>query len=339
MGTLATLCCLSIGGDIRRELSVAKWVYCILFTIVTVVTWLLRSYGESAFKQNKLFAYYCSEPQANSNAVLSASALCSGQQVVLRFSFATFSFFMLHFVLLFWCKKEQDPRVGLHTGLWFWKCLLWAGALVGFLFIPGEAIFYFANIARFGAGLFLIFMMVEMVMWTYDINEWLISRDNWWAWTILVTGSVLTFCGGLACIGASYYYYATSGSCSLNLFFITWSLVVSLFMVAVLFVPNRLEVAGLLTSGVVFCYCSYLLLSALSSQPINSCVRDTGVTQQWIQVSQGHVQKLGHEQGHEQQQGNSSSSSSSYTSTSGMPAVSCGVSVALKWLSFAAAGG
>lgn len=281
---LGPLCCFAWGErDIRRELNVSKWVYCILFTIVTVVSWLLRSYGEAAFHDNKIFAYYCSQP--SSSAALEPSALCSGQQVVLRFSFATFSFFILHFILLFWCKKEEDPRVGLHSSLWFWKCLIWAGALVGFLFVPGSAIFYYGQIARFGAGIFLVFVMVEMVTWTYDINEFLVSKDNWWAWACLVGGAFVTFCGGLAVIGATYYYYATSGSCSLNLFFITWSLVIGLAMVGVLFIPNRLEVAGLLTSGVVFAYTSYILISALSSQPINECVRDTGVQQQWITVS------------------------------------------------------
>jgi hypothetical protein len=192
---------------------------------------------------------------------------------------------MLHFILLFWCKKEQDPRIGLHTSLWFWKVLLWAGGLVGFLFVPGEAIFYYGQIARFGAGIFLVFVMVEMVTWTYDINEALVAKDNWWSWTLLVVGAVVSFCGGLAAIGASYYFYATSGSCSLNLFFISWSIVIGLAMAGVLFLPKRLEVAGLLTSGVVFLYCSYLLISAFSSQPLNACIRDTGVQAQWITVS------------------------------------------------------
>jgi hypothetical protein len=280
MCAIGTFCCLSTGQDIKRELLISKWVYCVLFTVVQVVTWLLRSYGEQAFTKHNIFAAFCNR----ANQAVATTALCSGQQVVLRFSFATFSFFALHFILLFWCKKETDIRLGLHTSLWFWKVLIWAGSLVGFLFVPGEAIFYYGNIARFGAGLFLVFVMVEMVTWAYDINEFLVERDNWWSWGLLVSGAVLTIAGGLACIGASYYYYATSGSCSLNLFFISWSVVMGLLMVAVLFVPNRLEVAGLLTGGVVFAYTSYLLISALSSQPFNSCIRDVGVQAQWIQV-------------------------------------------------------
>lgn len=281
MASCGPFCCFQFGVDLRRELAVSKWVYCILFTVVQVVTWLLRTYGETTFNEYNVFGRYCSSPGSS----IANSALCSGQQVVLRFSFATFSFFMLHFILLFWCKREQDPRIGLHTSLWFWKVLLWAGGLVGFLFVPGEAIFYYGQIARFGTGLFLVFVMVEMVTWTYDINEVLVAKDNWWSWTLLVLGALLTFCGGLAAIGASYYFYATSGSCSLNLFFISWSIVIGLAMAGVLFLPRRLEVAGLLTSGVVFLYCSYLLISAFSSQPLNECIRDTGVAAQWITVS------------------------------------------------------
>lgn len=292
MARIGPFCCFQYGADVRRELLISKWVYCSLFTIVQIVTWLLRSYGETTFKQHNIFGSICS---SGGDAILSSSALCSGQQVVLRFSFATFSFFALHFVLLFWCKKEQDLRIGLHTSLWFWKLLLWAGGLVGFLFVPGEAIFYYGNIARFGAGIFLVFVMIEMVTWTYDVNETLVAKDNWWAWTLLVGGAFITFCGGLAAIGISYHFYAISTSCSLNLFFITWSLVIGLAMIGVLFLPRRLEVAGLLTSGVVFLYCSYLLISALSSQPLNACMRDTGVQAQWITVSScaAHVQERG----------------------------------------------
>jgi hypothetical protein len=280
-------CCYQYGADIRRELTVSKWAYCILFTIVQVVTWLLRSYGDTTFKQQNLFAHVCAAQGAGS--VVGASALCTGQQVVLRFSFATFSFFALHAIALFWCTREGDVRLGLHTSLWFWKCLLWAGGLVGFLFVPAEAIFYYGSVARFGAGVFLVFVMVEMVTWTYDVNEALVARDNWWAWSLLVGGAALSFAGGLAALGAAYHFYATSSGCSLNLFFISWSLVVGLGLVGVLFVPRRLEVAGLLTSGVVFMYCSYLLLSALSSQPPNACIRDSGMRVQWITVRAGGV--------------------------------------------------
>ena len=47
-----------------------------------------------------------------------------------------------------------------------------------------------------------------------------------WSEAALILGAAVCFLGGLALIGASYYLYAPSASCSLNLFFITWSIVV-----------------------------------------------------------------------------------------------------------------
>eukprot|EP00877_Chromochloris_zofingiensis_P012780 jgi/Chrzof1/7756/Cz02g35180.t1 len=126
--------------------------------------------------------------------------------------------------------------------------------------------------------------MIEMVSWFYDINEWLIQKDTRAAWAALISGAVLCFLGGLALIGVAYYYYAPSASCSLNVFFITWSIVIGFATVGLLFIPDRLEVAGLMTSGSIFLYASYLLISALSSEPENSCVKATGVGEKWIQI-------------------------------------------------------
>jgi serine incorporator 1/3 len=282
MGALRVLCCLSVGADAARSLTIAKWAYFALFTAFSVVTWLLRSYGEQIFVQNRLFAGVCADP--TTSMTVAASALCSGQQLVLRFSFGAAAFFGAHALLLFWCRREGDFRLGLHTGGWAWKLLALAGSLVGFLFMPPTAVFYYGNVARFGAGLFLVFVMVEMVAWTYDLNEALVARDAWWSWALLVSGAVISLAGGAALVGAAYYYYAPSPSCGLNIFLCTWSLVLGVAMIGVLFVPNRLEVAGLLTSGVVFAYASYLLLSALSSQPLSPCTRDMGVRQVAITV-------------------------------------------------------
>lgn len=48
--------------------------------------------------------------------------------------------------------------------------------------------------------------------------------------------------------------------------------------------PGRRPAAGLLTSGAIFLYCSFLLLSALGSEPVSECVRDDGVGERWITV-------------------------------------------------------
>ncbi|KIZ04409.1 Serine incorporator 3 [Monoraphidium neglectum] len=276
MGASQTVCCLVLRDEhIARSFAVAKWTYCALFTVVTVITWVLRDYSDDWFLKHSTIFAYCQLP--------GYEALCSGKQVAVRISFANFSFFFTHALVLFWCTWERDFRAGIHTGLWFWKILAWGGAIAGFFFVPANAITVYAQVARYGAGLFLVFVMIEMVSWVYDVNEWLLRRDSKPAWAALVLGAAVSILGGLALIGAAYYFYAATPACHLNLFFITWSIVVGFALVGVLFVPNRLEVAGLMTSGAVFAYCSYLLYSALGRVPGDACVR-VAVSDQWVQI-------------------------------------------------------
>jgi len=129
-----------------------------------------------------------------------------------------------------------------------------------------------------------------------QVSEWLVARDTGWAWTLLVSGSVI--CAGLSLtlIGFSFYYFAPNPGCGLNIFFATWSIIVLLMLVGVLFVPNRAPTAGLLTSGAVFLYCSFLLYSALNSEPSGSaCIRASVGSSNWVQVTKhvgGHARKL-----------------------------------------------
>ncbi|KAI8466033.1 MAG: serine incorporator/TMS membrane protein [Monoraphidium minutum] len=276
MGAGQVVCCLVLRDEqLSKSYTIAKWAYCALFTLVSIITWVLRDYSEGWFLNHSAAFGYCQ--------LAGFEALCSGKQVAVRFSFANFCFFAAHALLLFWCTRETDVRAGFQTGLWFWKILAWAGAIVGFFFVPSNAVVIYAQISRFGAGLFLVFVMVEMVSWVYDVNAWLVARDSRPAWAALMVGAAVATLGGAALVGACYYFFAPTPGCHLNLFFITWSLVVGAGLVAVLFVPRRLEVAGLLTSGAVFAYCAYLLWSALSRSPDAAC-RRAATGDQWVQI-------------------------------------------------------
>ena len=86
-------------------------------------------------------------------------------------------------------------------------------------------------------------------------------------------------------MGVAYNYYVPDTSCYLNTAFISLTLVFGVCMVGVLFAPSRVASAGLLTSGAVFLYACYLLLSALNSEPADAgCVRGGGTNSRWIQA-------------------------------------------------------
>ena len=84
---------------------------------------------------------------------------------------------------------------------------------------------------------------------------------------VLIIGSAICYCGAIAIIGALYKFWAPHPSCGLNIFFITFTLVLALIYTLVSVSPWRVETAGLLTSGVVFLYCAWLVWSALGSEP------------------------------------------------------------------------
>mmetsp|Transcript_36425 Transcript_36425/g.81073 ORF Transcript_36425/g.81073 Transcript_36425/m.81073 type:complete len:392 (+) Transcript_36425:260-1435(+) len=269
------LTCFGYEASIKTKYSIAKWYYLTGFIITAVATWVLRDYADIWLAENIDAFQQC--------AVTDMTGTCSGQQVAMRISFANFCFFALHAVLTLFLTKESDPRVGLHAGLWLWKTVLWLGTLIGFFFIPARALYGYAQVARIGSGFFLVLQLILLINLVYEINEWLVSKETGWAWTLLIGGAAASFGAGLALIGLSYHYYSPEATCHLNTFFTTITLIAGLALVGVLFVPNRAASAGLLTSGLVFLYACYLLYSALNSEPSDyECKGSTG--SRWISV-------------------------------------------------------
>lgn len=55
------------------------------------------------------------------------------------------------------------------------------------------------------------------------------------------SGSFVGFFGSLVVIGFSYAFYAASSTCHLNIFFITWTLIMGIVMIGVLAVKNKVR--------------------------------------------------------------------------------------------------
>lgn len=65
-----------------------------------------------------------------------------------------------------------------------------------------------------------------------QINDFLISKDELSHRIALVGASVTMLAGGLVILGFMYHYYAPYADCGLNIFFITWTLIMALCYVA-----------------------------------------------------------------------------------------------------------
>ena len=94
------------------------------------------------------------------------------------------------------------------------------------------------------------------------MNEYLLERDA--CAPVLIGLAGVLIAGSIVGMGFLYKYWAPSASCSLNIFFITWTFVLFLVYGAISVSPLRVESAGLMTSAAVFAYCMYYTWSALN---------------------------------------------------------------------------
>lgn len=206
--------------------------------------------------------------------------LCLSTLVIFRLTFALAVF---HFFLALLLVKAQpgDARTGFDDGWWIVKLLLWAGFIVGSMFIPEDFFIYYSWIARFGAAIFCFIQLYLLVDWAFQISTTFSSKADagfdegkgMWFY-ILIGCTVAIYLIALVGIILLYVFYAPGSGCGLNVFFITLTLVWILFF-SWASISERVkeynERSGLFQSSVVAAYSVYLLWSALSGIENSPC--------------------------------------------------------------------
>jgi hypothetical protein len=117
-------------------------------------------------------------------------------------------------------------------------------------------------------------VLVEL-NFTYQMNEWLLMREGGWRWGAILVAAIASFGAGAAFVWYAFTYYYSQGiGCWINQTFIYSTCLSGFAMLLVLCLPPavRAPSAGLLTSGAVWAYCCYILVSALASEPASSCL-------------------------------------------------------------------
>lgn len=176
----------------------------------------------------------------------------------------------------------------------FWpiKAILLAGLITAAFFIPENFYRYYAYIC---IGLGIIFLLVQTIIvidTAHTLAEKLVgyyeeTQDICWQLALysLVIIALGTLIGGSTML---YIYFGSGPGCGLNIFFITFNLVVCivLMLCSVLTVVQEANPRmGILQPSIIAMYLTYVVASAMASQPDDStCMAGSGSMGVWGEV-------------------------------------------------------
>jgi len=143
-----------------------------------------------------------------------------------------------------------------------------------FFFIPNVAFIGFGWIALIGSGVFILIQLILLVDFAHSWNESWVKKyeesDGSHLWTIALLGATFLMYGISIVLSVLMYIYFLGPGCTINTVFITLNLLFNL-IVSLLSIYPPLQAKnsriGLLQSSVVCIYTTYLIWSALASEP------------------------------------------------------------------------
>ncbi|XP_026405618.1 probable serine incorporator [Papaver somniferum] len=242
----------------RRKSLRSRYVYGFIFFLMNLTTWFIRDYGHNVF-QNELFVRFCGPAPGGG---------CFHKMGVLRLSLGCFIFFLLMFLTTCQTSKLQEARNTWHSNWWLFKFVLLIITLVLPFFCPPSLIHLYGELARVGAGVFLLLQLVSVIQFMTMVN-------NYWMSDATLNGScclglfmsIVFYIGSVCGIALMYLLYAPTLSCTINIFFISWTVIL---IIAMTVLTIHSKVRCLLSSGIMASYIVYLCWSAIRSEPKNN---------------------------------------------------------------------
>uniref|UniRef100_A0A7C9DT42 Serine incorporator n=1 Tax=Opuntia streptacantha TaxID=393608 RepID=A0A7C9DT42_OPUST len=252
----------------------ARYIYGLMFLITNFLAWAIRDYGGSAVKEIERL-HGCK-----------GAAECLGTEGVLRVSLGCFMFFFAMFLSTVGTKKVNDCRDSWHSGWWSAKAIMFTGFMTLPFLFPRSFIYMYGEIAHFGAGVFLLIQLVSVISFITWLNDCCQSEKNaerchFHVMLIATAAYVVSIVG----ICLMYLWYAPDASCLLNIFFITWTLVLLQLMTSVSRHPKIN--AGFLAPGLMGLYLVFICWCAIRSEPPGtSCNRkaEASTRTDWLSI-------------------------------------------------------
>ncbi|XP_021859121.1 uncharacterized protein [Spinacia oleracea] len=237
---------IDVSVEKRKSLKV-RYYYGIIFLTTNFVAWLVRDYIQRVIPENH-FLRTCGVGGHD----------CIQTIGVLRISFGCFIFFFLMFLTTLNTNKLQEVRNAWHSG----------------------------EFARIGAGVFLALQLISVIQFiAWWNNYWMPDVKRKQSCSLGLFMSTVFYVASICGVVALYILYVPRSSCTLNIFFITWTAV--LLIVMMLITLHSKVNRGLLSSGIMAAYVVFLCWSAIRSEPAgDKCSPQKQVTghHDWITV-------------------------------------------------------
>ncbi|KAG0526545.1 hypothetical protein BDA96_06G155000 [Sorghum bicolor] len=242
--------------DARRRQSLrARYAYGFVFFATNLLAWFVRDYGARALR-GLHHVPVCG----------AGDSKCFQSGGVLRVSLGCFIFFWVMFATTFGTRKLHEARNSWHSGCWILKSLVYAMSIGIPFIIPNIFIQLYGEIARLGAGIFLLLQLISMLHFISWCNKrWMPDPGSNQCGLFGLFLSTISYIASFAGIGVLYVLYVPNSSCAFNIFTITWTAILVTVMMAVSLHSKVNE--GLLSSGIMSSYIVFLCWSALHSEP------------------------------------------------------------------------
>lgn len=243
----------------------ARVAYSFLFFLAIVISWVMRDFARPLLEKIPWIMRAATgfEP----------SDKWFGQQAVYRVSMGNFLFFASMSLALLGVKYKGDKRGQvLQHGNWMIKLVVWVLFMALPFLFPNSLVQAYGWAARFGSALFLVIQMIILLDFTQSWNDaWVANGEEDPRWLYGLLGLTVTaFLGVLGISGVLFYFFkpAGAGSCSLNVFLITTSLLLCVCFSMLSLMPFARN-GSLFPSSTTALYVMYLCYSALQSEPRN----------------------------------------------------------------------
>lgn len=276
-GSAACSLCCSACPSCRNSTS-TRIMYALMLLIGTIAACITLSPGLQDTLRKVPFCGNSSKSLISESVQLNCEGAV-GYLAVYRICFILTCFFFLMGLITIGVKTSKDPRAGIHNGFWGLKFLIVIGGIIGAFFIPegsfGTTWMYFGMIGGF---LFILIQLILIVDFAHTWAEsWVGSYEEsesrgWYA--ALLAATFINYALAITGIVLLFIFFTKADDCSLNKFFISFNLILSVIVSVVSILPavqERQPRSGLLQSSVVTLYVVYLTWSSVSNSPEHEC--------------------------------------------------------------------